>query len=175
MLSFTGFSDYQELLPMFSKKLRSLHAGVLRKILAGILALAVAEHASAAVFVSLKSSNANLRVGPGKEYPVSWIFVKSGLPAMLTAEFEQWRKVKFADGIEGWIHQNMISPKNTAIVVVPYAVIYKHASGPGPVARAEKNVIVRVLQKDKGGRVKAEAANIKGWIRKQDLWGVGED
>jgi hypothetical protein len=32
---------------------------------------------------------------------------------------------------------------------------------------------MRVLQRDRGDRVKVEAANIKGWIRRCDLRGVG--
>jgi SH3-like domain-containing protein len=126
------------------------------------------------VFVSLKSSEINLRVGPGKEYPVSWTFLKARLPVMLIAEFNEWKKIKFIDETEGWVHQNMISRKNTAIVISPYTILYKYASDAQPIAKIEKDVIVMVMKKDKDW-IKVEVNKIKGWIKKQDLWGINED
>jgi SH3-like domain-containing protein len=134
----------------------------------------VSFYANASSFVSLKSSNINLRVGPGKEYPISWIFMKSNLPVMLISEFDQWRKIKFVDKTEGWIHQNMISSKNTAIVVSKYAILCRNTSDSNPIAKIEKNVIVKVLKRDKNW-IKIEVNKIKGWVKEEDLWGVNED
>ena len=39
-------------------------------------------------FVSLGSSEVNVRTGPGKRYPVSWMFVRRGLPVMVVDEFD---------------------------------------------------------------------------------------
>jgi SH3-like domain-containing protein len=122
-------------------------------------------------FVSLKSSEINLHVGPGKEYPVSWILVRGNLPVIEVAEFNQWRKIKLSDNTEGWVHQNMISRKNTAVIVPEYTILYRHASSSYPIAKIEKNVIVRVLKKDKRW-IKIEVNKIKGWLREKDLWGV---
>jgi len=122
-------------------------------------------------FVSLKSSEVNMRVGPGKEYPVNWILKKSRLPLMLIAEFGQWRKVRFIDQTEGWIHQNMVSRKNTAIVCREDAFLYKYESDSQPIARIEKNVVVSILKTTKDW-VKIEVNKIKGWMKSKDLWGV---
>ncbi|MDR1236421.1 MAG: hypothetical protein LBJ96_05460 [Holosporaceae bacterium] len=130
--------------------------------------------ATAPTFASLKSSEVNLRVGPGKEYPINWTFLRANLPVMLVAEFNEWRKIKFIDNTEGWVHQNMISRKNTAIVTSGYTVLYKYASDSQPIAKIEKNVIVKIIKNDKDW-VKAEVNKIKGWIKKEDLWGVNEE
>jgi SH3-like domain-containing protein len=100
--------------------------------------------------------------------------MRANLPVMLISEFDQWRKVQFVDKTEGWIHQNMISPQNTAIVVAKYAILYKSASNSHPIARIEKNVVVKVLKRDKEW-IKIDVNRIKGWVREQDLWGVNED
>lgn len=141
-----------------------------------MFAAAVSVYAAAftPAFVSLKSPEVNVRVGPGKEYPVSWTFMRANLPVILVAEFNQWRKVKFIDNTEGWVHQNMISRKNTAIVTSEHTILYRYASNSHPTAKLEKNVIVKVIKKDKDW-VKAEVNKIKGWIKKEDLWGVNED
>jgi SH3-like domain-containing protein len=137
-------------------------------------ALSAGPLASAIGFASLKSAKVNLRVGPGKEYPIICVFMKSNLPVMLLAEFKQWKKIRFLDEPDGWVHQNMISRKNTAIVTAPYAVLYRYESDSQPMAKVEKNAIVRILKKDKDW-IKVELDKIKGWMKKQDLWGVDED
>ena len=53
-------------------------------------------------FVSLKSDEANLRTGPGREYPVIWQYRKKGVPLLVEAEFGVWRKVVDHDATSGW-------------------------------------------------------------------------
>lgn len=129
---------------------------------------------TSAIFISLKSSEVNMRVGPGKEYPIVWIFMRANLPMMLVAEFDQWRKVKFIDSTEGWVHKNMLSKKNTAIVSENNAILYKYASSSNPIAIVEKNVIMRILKRESNW-IKIEINNLKGWIQKKYLWGINDE
>ena len=126
------------------------------------------------LFVSLKSSEVNMRVGPGKEYPIAWVFMRANLPMLLMAEFDQWRKVKFIDGTVGWVHKNMVSRKSSAIVTENYAIMYRHASKKHPIAKMEKGVIVHILKRD-GDFVKVDVNNQKGWVERKFLWGINED
>src|SRR5262245_36318364 len=45
-------------------------------------------------FVSLEADRVYLRFGPGREYPISWILARKGLPVEIIAEFDTWRKIK---------------------------------------------------------------------------------
>ena len=65
-------------------------------------------------FVSLKSGRVNSRIGPGVNYPVDWLYLKSGLPMEIIQEFDNWRRVRDSDGSEGWINQSLLSGKRTA-------------------------------------------------------------
>jgi SH3-like domain-containing protein len=67
-------------------------------------------------FVSLKAEKVNVRRGPSSEHPVAWVFQRKGLPVEIVAEFENWRRVRDSDGEEGWILQNMLSGKRTAVI-----------------------------------------------------------
>jgi SH3-like domain-containing protein len=67
-------------------------------------------------FVSLKSGRVNSRVGPGVNYSVDWMYMKAGLPMEIVQEFDTWRRVRDADGSEGWINQSLLSGRRTAIV-----------------------------------------------------------
>src|SRR5690606_15423639 len=67
-------------------------------------------------FVSLKSGRVNSRVGPGVNYSVDWMYMKSGLPMEIVQEYDTWRRVRDADGSEGWINQSLLSGRRTAMV-----------------------------------------------------------
>ena len=67
-------------------------------------------------FVSLKSARVNSRIGPGVNYSVDWLYIKAGLPMEIIQEFDNWRRVRDADGAEGWINQSLLSGRRTAIV-----------------------------------------------------------
>ena len=49
-------------------------------------------------FVTLKSKRVNLRIGPGTDYAVSWLYLKSGLPVEIIQEYDNWRRIRDADG-----------------------------------------------------------------------------
>ena len=70
-------------------------------------------------FVSLKAEKVNVRRGPSSDHPVAWVFQRKGLPVEIVAEFENWRRVRDSDGEEGWILQNMLSGKRTAVIAAP--------------------------------------------------------
>jgi SH3-like domain-containing protein len=124
-------------------------------------------------FVSLRTAQVNLRIGPGKEYPIVWVFMAQNVPMMLLAEFGQWRKLQFVDNSEGWVHQNLVSNKNTAIVTKDHAVMYKYSAESVPIAKLEKNVIVNVLKRQ-DDFIKIEVNGMKGWIKKKYTWGVND-
>lgn len=60
-------------------------------------------------FVTLKSNRVNVRKGPSSSHGVAWVFQRKGMPVEITAEFENWRKIRDSEGAEGWILQHMLS------------------------------------------------------------------
>jgi SH3-like domain-containing protein len=70
-------------------------------------------------FASLKSDHVNVRGGPTKDHDVAWIYTRPSLPVEITAEFENWRKIRDRDGSEGWVYHTLLSGKRTAYVARP--------------------------------------------------------
>ena len=75
-------------------------------------------------YVTLKFDEANLRAGPGREYPVLWQYQKAGLPLLVDAEFGIWRKVIDHDGTAGWMHGSVLSLRRMALVQTDMAKIH---------------------------------------------------
>src|SRR6187401_2096362 len=67
-------------------------------------------------YVSLKSDRVNVRAGPTKDHAVAWVFTRPGLPVEVTAEFENWRRIRDSEGAEGWVYHSLLSGKRTAVV-----------------------------------------------------------
>ena len=93
-------------------------------------------------YVSLKSDHVNVRAGPTKDNDVAWVYTRSGLPVEITAEFENWRRVRDSEGAEGWVYHSLLSGRRTAVITMKtkddLASLYDRAGyggrGRGPAA-----------------------------------------
>ena len=135
----------------------------------------VAAQADAPRFASLRAERVNVRSGPGMRYPISWVFVRRGLPVEITAEFEFWRKIRDWDGAEGWIHQSLISSRRTALVAGALRALRDDASASSSIVLyAEPGVQGDVLScRDSWCEIRI--AGQVGWMPKDHLWGVRAD
>ncbi len=66
-------------------------------------------------FLTLKANKVNVRKGPSSDHAVAWVFQRKGMPVEITAEFENWRKIRDSQGEEGWILQQMLSGRRFAM------------------------------------------------------------
>jgi len=129
-------------------------------------------------YVSLKTDRVNLREGPSKEHRTRWVYQRAGLPVEITAEFETWRRVRDADGAEGWVLHSLLSGRRTALVA-PWSknreenFAMRAASGEdgGVVARLQPGVIANVAS-CANAWCRVSVGNINGYIRQERLWGV---
>ena len=123
-------------------------------------------------FVSLRTAETNVRFGPGRRYPIAWVFVRRGLPVRIVGRFEAWRRIRDWEGSEGWIHQSLLSGRRSVIVLDGPAELRRK---PGPearlVARVERRAVGRLLRCD-GAWCSVEFSGRNGWIRKTAVWGV---
>ena len=123
-------------------------------------------------YVTLKFDEANLRAGPGREYPVLWQYRATGLPLRVDSEFGIWRKVVDHEGTAGWMHGSVLSLRRVALVKSNMTKI--HAS-PNPsstvIALAERNALME-LQSCQKLWCKVASSDVRGWIERQAIWGI---
>ena len=133
-------------------------------------------------FVSLKSGKANMRVGPGSRFQVDWQYVKKGLPIEIIQEFDNWRKVRDAEGNEGWMLHSLLSGKRTAIVK-PWEkdkseglADLKSDSDPASSTTAKiEPGVVGVVDYCDDKWCHLTMGDNDGYISKADIWGVYPD
>src|SRR4029077_3244412 len=128
-------------------------------------------------YVSLKSDHVNVRAGPTNDNDVAWVYTRSGLPVEITAEFENWRRVRDSEGAEGWVYHSLLSGRRTAVVTMktrdelaplydradPARLSNRPARPGGPAPRLQAGVVAQV-RKCVAGWCRVTGNGFDGWI-----------
>lgn len=123
-------------------------------------------------FASLRANEVHLRTGPGKRYPVDWVFIYPNMPVEIVAEFDNWRKVRDWQGTEGWVHRAMLSGRRTGLVRGGVQPMRRAPEDSAPlVARVEERVIGRMLE-CAGAWCRIQIQGQEGWMRRSHIWGI---
>lgn len=80
---------------------------------------------------SIKVKRANMRVGPGLEYRVNWIYQRPGLPVKILRAIGGWWLVEDPDGARGWLRQSFVGRQRTGMVRGEVAELHEESDGSG--------------------------------------------
>jgi SH3-like domain-containing protein len=130
-------------------------------------------------FVSLKATRVNVRIGPGEDYKIAWVFTRPGLPIEVIQEYDTWRRIRDSDGAVGWVFQSLLSGKRTA-VVSPWAKgdprpVRNSASPSADITAYLEPGVTGEIDRCGEGWCKIEGKGYAGWIAADQLWGVYAD
>jgi SH3-like domain-containing protein len=127
-------------------------------------------------FVSLKSDRVNVRSGPNKDQEVRWVYTHAGMPVEITAEFENWRRIRDWEGAEGWVYHSLLSGKRTAMVLpkakdelVP---LFESADIESAVTARLQSGVLGALKSCNGSWCQFGGKGFEGYIRQERLWGA---
>tara|TARA_Y100000590_G_C15237560_1_gene832464 strand:+ start:127 stop:654 length:528 start_codon:yes stop_codon:yes gene_type:complete len=123
-------------------------------------------------YVSLKSDDVNLRVGPSLIYPIKINYIKKNLPIEIINEYEVWREVKDIDGNIGWIHKSLLKGDRYGIITAndEKIFVYSYPNGKKIGEIGNRNIIK--LNKCIMEWCYINISNKNGWINKDFIWGV---
>jgi SH3-like domain-containing protein len=127
-------------------------------------------------FVSLKSDRVNVRGGPNKDQDVRWVYTRAGMPVEVTAEFENWRRIRDWEGSEGWVYHSLLSGKRTAVVVpklnTELVPLYESRDAQSAVVARLQSGVQASLKSCDGAWCEIAGKNFNGWIPQDRLWGA---
>jgi SH3-like domain-containing protein len=128
-------------------------------------------------FVSLRSDDVNMRAGPGTRYRIDWVYKRRDLPVEIEREFDVWRWVRDADGIQGWVHQATLMGRRDFIVQKADATLRSEASDTASaVAILKPGVIGRIRSCAAASAwCEVQTGSYRGFLRRTQFWGVFPD
>ena len=121
-------------------------------------------------FLMLKNSEVNVRIGPGLDYPVKFIYKKKYLPVKIIDKKENFRKVIDHKKNSGWIHISQLKKVNSIIVLSDTILFKKPTLNSKPIANAESGRLF-ILEKCKKDWCEVKSQNYSGWIYIKNVWG----
>ncbi|MBB4857113.1 SH3-like domain-containing protein [Novosphingobium chloroacetimidivorans] len=153
----------------------------LRSRLALALALCMAampahaEDEGVPYWASIDADVANMRVGPGDSYRISWVYRRPHLPVKVLRREGAWRLIEDPAGDKGWMRDLLLSRQRAAIVVGKGAAEMRAEpkSGSHLQWRVEPGV-VGLLGECEAGWCQFDADGHKAFAPAERLWGTGE-
>ena len=123
------------------------------------------------LFLSLKKNKVNVRYGPGFEYPIKYIYKKINLPIKQIDKKENFRRIVDLKNNSGWIHVSQLKKANSIIAKKDKILFTKPTNFSKPLAKIEKGRVL-LVQNCNNDWCKIKTANLKGWIKIENIWGI---
>ena len=121
-------------------------------------------------FEMLEDPVAYGRRGPGKEFPIAWVYQRQNLPLLVVKETKDWWRVRDPDGSEVWMHQGLFTDANRVMVRTGSALMKKPDDESIVVAHLQAGVLAQVVE-SREGWLKLKASQYAGWVKTSDVWG----
>ena len=127
-------------------------------------------------FVSLKADRVNMHIGPAKNYETKWVYQRAGLPVEITAEFENWRRIRDADGTEGWVYHSLLSGRRTGVVTAKskddLISVYEAPDIKSDVSALLQPGVLSSVKRCNATWCRVTGQGFEGWVQQHRLWGV---
>jgi|TARA_B110001452_G_C15210199_1_gene419774 SH3-like domain-containing protein len=122
------------------------------------------------IFLSLKYNKVNVRYGPGKTYPVKYVYKKKNLPVKIIDEKENWRRIIDHQYNSGWIQLSQLKSSNSFIILEDKILFKKSTLFSKPILKLKKGRLL-LIKNCKKEWCKVETDNYSGWIKNTNIWG----
>ncbi len=127
-------------------------------------------------FVSLKSNDVNLRVGPSINYPIKIKYIQKNLPVQIIDEFDVWRKIQDHKNNIGWIHKGLIKGDRFILTINKNENVKNIYNRPnGKIVGIIKSNNILNLEHCLVDWCYISHIDISGWISKDFIWGIYKD
>jgi len=124
-------------------------------------------------FVAIGGSTANMRTGPGLQYPIVWVYKRATLPMEIIDEHGPWRQVRDHQGAEGWMHVKLFFPsKRFAMIRGKTRTLYSEKDRASPKLLTAEVGVIGKIDRCEDIWCQLTIAGRQAWIERRHLWGV---
>ena len=125
-------------------------------------------------WASLRVDQVNMRVGPGEDYRINWVFHRAHLPVKVLRDMEGWRLVQDPGGARGWVSERFVSHQRSAIITGRGPVDMRGGAGPAsPLKWRLLPGLAGALGTCSGGWCQFDVDGRSGYVPQARLWGAG--
>lgn len=124
-------------------------------------------------YVSLKFGKVNGRTGPSRDHSIAWQYRRRGLPLIIVAETEMWRKVRDVNGDEAWVRRPALSGERFVLTTSETNLRSKPKDNAKIVAATDAGALLKLEECNQNGWCRVTSGNgIRGWTSNRHLWGA---
>ncbi|QLC26752.1 hypothetical protein HFP57_01740 [Parasphingopyxis algicola] len=126
-------------------------------------------------WASISAGQARMRTGPGRNFPISWLYQRAGLPVRVVEVYENWRKIEDPDGTQGWMLVNLLSADRTAMIIDDIHPMRETPQEGAQIRyRAEPGVVGRI-RSCRRGWCEFDVRGRSGFVETRHLYGIEDD
>lgn len=153
-----------------------------RCIMAAVLATstllavpAAAQETEVPYWASIRSTEVNMRAGPGEDYRISWVYRRQHLPIKVLRLKEGWRLVQDPDGTQGWMMARFLTRQRGGYVQgANLADMRESGNAAARLLWRLKPGVVGLLGECADGWCAFSIGERKGFVEQARVWGAGE-
>lgn len=123
-------------------------------------------------FVAMSASKANMRTGPGRQYPIRWVYNRRGMPFEIIDEHGAWRKVRDHDGEEGWMLVSLLYGSRSVMVRGRTRSLHAEPDLSAPVRLTADPGVIAEIERCRGLWCEVNMDGTSAWIERRHVWGV---
>ena len=122
-------------------------------------------------YSTLKYNKVNVRYGPGRDYPIKYVYNKKNLPVKVIDKKENFRKIIDFKKNSGWIHHTQLKKGKSFILLKDRILFTKPTKHSKPLFKIAKGRLL-IVKKCKKNWCRVKTENFLGWIKINEIWGL---
>ena len=126
-------------------------------------------------WASIRSDEVNMRVGPGEDYRIAWVYYRQHLPLKVLRLKEGWRLVQDPEGAQGWVLARLLTRERSGFVTGQQpAEMHEQANGNSRLLWRLAPGVVGQLGDCGSGWCQFTVGPRRGFVEQTRVWGAGE-
>ena len=126
-------------------------------------------------WASIRSDEVNMRVGPGEDYRIVWVYHRQHLPLKVLRLKEGWRLVQDPGGAQGWVLARLLTRERSGFISGKEpAEMHEQANANSRLLWRLAPGVVGQLGNCTSGWCQLAVGPRQGYVEQTRLWGAGE-
>ena len=122
-------------------------------------------------YLTLKYNKVNVRYGPGRDYPIKYVYKKKNLPVRIIDKKENFKKIIDFKKNSGWIHTSQLKKGKSFILSKDQILFTKPTKHSKPLFKIAKGRLL-IVKKCKKNWCRVKTENFLGWVKINEIWGL---